>query len=170
MLARDDLKAPYPTVRVWKEKFQPRTSMMGVSFKIFARIFRTVSPSPVTQTLVTKPFGRRCSDGEALGSEVVNEASTRPPLLSVICRHNLCKPSTLLVCTGSWCTGVPSGVPSGNVQRCRAPGLAWSTSSTSGPAKAAENGMLKDKLTVGSILVGGVIGGAPCGRRKAMSV
>jgi hypothetical protein len=29
---------------------------------------------------------------------------------------------------------------------------------------------LKDRLTVGSILVGGVMGGAPCGRRKAMSV
>jgi hypothetical protein len=28
---------------------------------------------------------------------------------------------------------------------------------------------LKDRLTVGSMLVGGVMGGAPCGRRKAMS-
>lgn len=144
--------------------------MIGVSFKILARIFRTVSPSPVTQTLVTKPFGRRCSEGTALGSEDVRVASIRPALLSVICRHNLRRPSTLLVCTGSWWTGVPSGVPSGKVQRCRALGLAWRTSSTSGPANVEEKGTLKDRLTVGSMLVGGVMGGAPCGRRKVMSV
>src|SRR6478752_2840633 len=81
-----------------EEKIDPRTNIIGVSFKILARIFRTVSPSPVTQTLVTKPFGRRCSEGTALGSEDVRVASIRPPLLSVICRHNLRRPSTLLVC------------------------------------------------------------------------
>lgn len=80
-----------------EKKIQPRTSMMGVSFKIFARILRTVSPSPVTQTLVTKPFGRRCREGKAFGSEEATVASIRPPLVSVICLHNLRKPSTLLV-------------------------------------------------------------------------
>lgn len=144
--------------------------MIGVSFKIFARILRTVSPSPVTQTFVTRPLGRLCSDGTALGSDDVSDASMRPALVSVICRHNPRRPSTLLVWTGSWCTGVPSGAPSGKVQRCRAAGLACSTSSTSGPANVEEKGTLKDRLTVGSMLVGGVMGGAPCGRRKAMSV
>lgn len=61
-----------------------RTKRIGVSLRIFARIFRTASPSPVIHTLVTKLCGRRWSDGTTLGSEVVTVASMRPPLVSVI--------------------------------------------------------------------------------------
>jgi hypothetical protein len=101
MLARDVCDLKILLVAGTKKKIRPRTSMIGVSFNILARIFRAISPSPVTQTLVTKPFGRRCSDGTALASEVVSVASTLPPFSSVIFRHNLCNPSTLFVWTGS---------------------------------------------------------------------
>lgn len=142
------------------------TNEIGVSFKILALILYTVSLSPVMQTLVTRPHGLRCSVETVLGSEEVTVASRRPPLLSLICRHSLRNASTLLAWTGNWCIGVPSGVPSGNVQRCNAPGLACITSSTSGPARLEEKGTLKERFTVGSTPVGGVMGGAPCGRRS----
>lgn len=151
-----------------------RTNEIGVSFKILALILRTVSPSPVIQTLVTRPCGLLCNEGTALGSDDVTVASILPPLLSLICLHNRRRASTLLAWTGSLWIGVPSGVPSGKVQRWIAPGLACRISSGSGPARFDEKGTLKERLTMGSMPVGGVMGGAPCGRRRdcevAMSV
>ena len=134
--------------------------------RIFALILCTVSPSPDIQTLVTRPWGLRCSDCTALGSDEVTVASILPPLVSPIWRHDFLSASTLLACTGSLWIGVPSSVPSGKVQRWKAPGLECKTSSGSGPARLEEKGTLNDRLTVESTPDGGVTGGAPWGRRR----
>lgn len=139
---------------------------MGVSFRIFALILCTVSASPDTQTLVTSPFkGLRCNAADDLGSEDVTVASSRPPLASLRVRHNRLKFSTLLAWTGSLCVGIPSAVPSGSVQRGKAPGLACKTSHTSGPVRFEAKGTLKERLTLVSAGVSGVIGVVPFNER-----
>lgn len=57
--------------------------------------------------------------------------------------------------------GIPSSVPSGCIQRGTAPGLACSTSSTSGPVRLEAKGTLKERLTLVSAGVSGVIGVVP---------
>ena len=54
--------------------------------------------------------------------------------------------------------GVPSSVPSGKVHLRKESGLAWRISWGSGPAKLAENGTLKDRLTKESVGARGDIG------------
>lgn len=129
--------------------------------RIFCLILCTNSPSPETQTFVTKPGVLLCNDGTALGSDEVTVASIRPPLLSPMLLHSLLNAFTLSACTGSRWIGVPSGVPSGKVHRWKAPGLEWRTCSTSGPGRVAEKGTLKDRLTIASVGVEGVTGEAP---------
>lgn len=65
--------------------------------------------------------------------------------------------STFWAWTGSLCTGVPSAVGSGKVQRAFAPGLAYMMSSTSGPGRLEAKGTLKDRFTW---VPGGMTGGA----------
>lgn len=138
------------------------TNAIGVSFSILALILCTVSASPDTHTLVTSPFkGLRCNAADDFGSEDVTVASSRPPLASLKVRHNRLRFSTLLAWTGSLCVGTPSSVPSGCVQRGKAPGLACSTSSTSGPVRFDAKRTLKERLTVVSAGVSGVIGVVP---------
>ena len=60
------------------------TNAIGLSFRILVLILWTMSGSPDTQTLVTRPFrGLRCSAGIGLGSDEVTVASNLPPLLSL---------------------------------------------------------------------------------------
>ena len=138
------------------------TNAIGVSFRIFALILCTVSASPDTQTFVTSPFrGLRCNAGIGFGAEDVTVASSLAPLASLNVRHNRRRVSTLLAWTGSLCVGISSSVPSGCVHRWKAPGLACSTSSTSGPVRFDEKGTLKERLTLASAGVSGVIGVVP---------
>jgi len=146
------------------------TSNIGVSLRIFCRIFGTRSLSPETQTFVTKPCGRRWSACVALGSEEVTTASTRPPLWSLICLQSFLRFSTLVEWTGSlWMGVVASSIPTGNVHFWKAPGLLWRTSSTSGPIKVEEKGTLKERFAVESTLAGGRLVGGSWGRRLAIS-
>ena len=137
------------------------TNEIGVSFKILARILWPSSPSPEMQTLVTCPLGRLCSDWAAFNSEEVTDASTLPALCSLICRQSFLRASILSEWTGSLCMGVPSAVPTGNVQRWNAAGLEWSTSSTSGPGKLDAKGTLKARLTIESTELWGAPVGGP---------
>ena len=138
------------------------TKAIGVSFRILALILCTVSASPDTHTFVTSPFnGLRCRAAVDFGSEDVTVASSRPPLASLKVRHKRLKFSTLLAWTGSLCVGIPSSVPSGCVQRGKAPGLACSTSSTSGPVRLDAKGTLNERLTLVSAGGSGGIGVAP---------
>jgi len=147
------------------------TNAIGVSFNILALILCTVSASPDTQTLVTRPLsGLRCNAGIGFGSDEVTVASTRPPLPSLSTLHSLLSCSTLLACIGSWCVGASSSVPSGKVHLRAASGLAWRISSTSGPIRFEANGTLKDRLTMVSAGVSGDIGDEATGRLMACGI
>lgn len=131
---------------------------MGVELSTLHRIWFTISSSPDRQTLVTSArSGPRCKPGRGLDSADTTVAATRPSVCSWTSRHMMRRFSTFWAWTGSLCTGVPSAVASGKVQRAFAPGLAYMMSSTSGPAKLDAKGTLKDRLTW---VPGGMTGGA----------
>jgi hypothetical protein len=66
-----------------------------------------------------------------------------------MCLHNRLKVSTLFEWTGSLWIGVASAVLSGKVHRWKAPGLEWSTCSTSGPASVDEKGDVEGQVDRG---------------------
>lgn len=99
-------------------------------------------------TFVTNAVsGPLCIPGTGFGFEDVTVACIEPPLASLIVLHNVRKFPTFLLCTGRSWFGVPSSVPSGWVHRSYAPGLAYMTSSGSGPDKFDAKGTLNERLT-----------------------